>query len=100
MIVHNTQQVVMNLTEHIALGGESYPCARCGTVIHWEGADERRGVLWSCEECGTPFCTACFVEVHGRGEYMRMVYRHQPMRCPSCYEAHTKRRKHNALCMD
>lgn len=69
---------------------EVYKCDFCGTEIDWEGADDQRGTIWSCEDegCGKMFCVACFNEHHGSGQHLRMTNDDEIIRCPDCYGKH------------
>jgi hypothetical protein len=64
-------------------------CAFCGTEIDWEGADEWRGTIWSCEKCGLCFCEACLQEKHGLETLCTMLFSDDPFLCPDCYEKET-----------
>lgn len=65
-----------------------YVCKFCGTEIDWDGADERRGTIWGCEEsgCGKEFCRACFDEKFGSGIFYKMTQEDDIIRCPDCFE--------------
>lgn len=48
-------------------------CYKCRTDIEWDGGDDRRGVIWNCDECDDYFCEQCFVEKHGAEAYHEMT---------------------------
>lgn len=60
-----------------------YQCNKCKTMIDWNGAHERKGNIWSCEECGCDFCSDCFWQEAKKlpGEDCFLV-----VRCPDCYK--------------
>jgi phage terminase large subunit GpA-like protein len=70
------------------MNDEICTCKFCNTEIEWGGADDQRGAIWSCEECGELFCQACFDERHGHGGLHRMANEDEAILCPDCYAKH------------
>ena len=68
--------------------GDLYTCEYCNTEIYWEGSNDNRGTIWSCEEeyCGKAFCRSCFVEKFNINVFFEMVNENDIIRCPNCYD--------------
>lgn len=66
---------------------EKYICEFCKTEIAWDGVDENKGTIWSCEElkCGVVFCRSCFADKFSYAEFTKMTNEDDIIRCPSCY---------------
>ena len=64
---------------------DTYTCDICGFEEAWDAHNDHRGDMWECEDCGTHFCTACFVKAHGQEEFDRMLRETDGVYCPSCY---------------
>lgn len=66
---------------------ETYECLYCSAKLDWNSADEQKGVIWSCENCGSYFCEACFKERHGFEALESMVSAESEglILCPDCY---------------
>lgn len=68
-----------------------YRCSLCNTEIDWDGADEKRGELWPCEQegCGKLFCVACFKERFGHEAWAIHVnitsISKTGIKCPECF---------------
>lgn len=67
-------------------------CSICKTEISWDGADDNKGIIWSCEKCGEFFCEQCFKNKHGEKVYYSMVSdaettdnENDEILCPKCY---------------
>ena len=69
-----------------------YICLICKTPIEWEGTDDHRGSIWSCEKCGETFCRQCFIDAHDAEAFRSMVNNDDVVTCPHCYgEAHNRK---------
>lgn len=64
----------------------TYACDICGVEMKWDASDDVHGEMWGCEKCGDAFCSKCFIDRHGRGEYMKMMKHSDLIYCPSCWE--------------
>ncbi|MCL2392919.1 MAG: hypothetical protein FWC66_10015 [Oscillospiraceae bacterium] len=70
---------------------ETNLCIFCEVQIPWEGGDEQRGTLWSCQHCGNSFCEGCFKERHGTEIAHEMFCAEGDLDeicCPDCFEKH------------
>lgn len=67
------------------MGTDTYTCDICGFEEAWDAHDDHRGDMWECENCGSHFCTTCFMKVHGREEFDRMLRETDGVYCPNCY---------------
>lgn len=68
------------------MGTDTYTCDYCGVEMKWDGEDERHGVLWECEKCGTKhFCSACFIKRFGKNAFDVMLQDMERLMCPDCY---------------
>lgn len=67
---------------------EMCTCTFYKTSIDWDGADEQKGVIWSCSSCGKLFCESCFKERHGIEALCNMVKAEseEDILCPKCYK--------------
>lgn len=63
-----------------------YECDICGFESKWDDYDEKNGELWGCENCGTTFCSKCFIDRHGQKQYIDMMKGSDLIYCPDCYE--------------
>lgn len=63
---------------------EIFICSFCGFQIGWQESDYSHGTMWSCERCGTTFCTACAVDKIGRKAYDEMMQTGERVLCPDC----------------
>lgn len=66
-------------------------CHVCKTEIDWDGADEQRGELWSCEQpgCGDTFCVQCFKDRHGFevwDHHINHTSIETGVMCPECFD--------------
>ena len=52
---------------------DTYTCDLCGFEMEWDASDLVHGEMWGCEKCGDTFCSKCFIDRHGRKEYMKMM---------------------------
>lgn len=60
-------------------------CSYCGIKVDWEGSDDIRGNIWTCDHCGEYFCTKCFEERFSKDIYREMFREGDEMLCPDCY---------------
>ena len=65
---------------------DTYTCDICGYENKWDSHDEVHGELWSCESCGTTFCSKCFIEELGWDAYHKMMQSDDLVSCPDCYK--------------
>ena len=65
---------------------DTYTCDLCGFEMEWDASDLVHGEMWGCEKCGDTFCSKCFINRHGRKEYMEMMQGSDLVYCPDCYE--------------
>lgn len=65
---------------------DTYTCDLCGFEMEWDASDLVHGEMWGCEKCGDTFCSKCFIDRHGRKEYMKMMQDSDLIYCPVCYE--------------
>lgn len=65
---------------------DTYTCDLCGFEMEWDASDLVHGEMWGCEKYGDTFCSKCFIDRHGRKEYMKMMQDSDLIYCPACYE--------------
>lgn len=79
-------------TENKTKGGftmsEMCKCNFCGFEQDWESSDDIHGNMWSCDFCGTTFCSKCLQEYcfESYEAYVKYMQSGQYILCPECYE--------------
>lgn len=64
---------------------DTYSCDFCRFRNEWDASDHIHGELWGCEKCGKTFCSKCFIDKHGKGNYMDMMQGSGLILCPDCF---------------
>lgn len=64
---------------------DTYSCDLCDFEMEWDGHDKDHGDMWECEQCGDHFCSKCFIDRHGRKDFMDMLQNGNEVLCPECY---------------